>query len=56
MMVKVPWRGVPKAEVKEEAPEPPIRKGEVRVDAPPPPIRRARSGPEEGKIEGESNG
>jgi hypothetical protein len=53
MMVKVPYRGVPKAEVKEEAPEPPIRKGEVKRE---PPIRRARSGPEEGKIEGESNG
>jgi hypothetical protein len=46
-MVRVPYRGVPKGEVKEEpkAPDPPIRKGETRGEAaqrvPDPPIRRA---------------
>jgi hypothetical protein len=50
-MARIPAKGVPKGEVKEEptgeaaqgAPEPPIRKGEVKVegDPPPPPIRRS---------------
>jgi hypothetical protein len=40
-MVRVPYRGVPKGEVKEEpkAPDPPIRKGETKPADPP--IRRA---------------
>jgi hypothetical protein len=35
-MVRVPYRGVPKGEVKEEpkAPDPPIRKGETRGERP----------------------
>jgi hypothetical protein len=44
LMVKVPYRGVPKGEEKPaEPPEPPIKKGEVKVEGepPPPPIRRA---------------
>jgi hypothetical protein len=41
LMVRVPYRGVPKGEVKEEpkAPDPPIRKGETKPADPP--IRRA---------------